>query len=130
MLPSRIFLDDFFDEIDKNNRFEKMMKCDVYEKGDKYIIEMDMPGASKKDIALDIEKGYLTITYKKEVSENTSDERKYVRRERHSITNCSRQFYVGEIDEEMINASFKDGILTISMPIKEKETTKRTINID
>ncbi len=131
MLPSRIFLDDFFDEMDKNNRFEKMMKCDVYEKGDLYVIEMDLPGASKNDITLDIEKGYLTINYTKADSENdTDDNKKYVRRERHSFTNCSRQFYVGEIDEEMINASFKDGILTITMPIKEKETTKRTINID
>lgn len=131
MLPSsRIFLDDFFDEIDKNTRFEKMMKCDVYEKDDLYIIEMDLPGASKKDITLDIEKGYLTITYTKETPDCELENRKYVRRERHSFTNCSRQFYVGEIDEEMINASFKDGILTISMPIKEKETKKRTINID
>lgn len=130
MLPSRIFLDDFFDEMDKNTRYEKMMKCDVYQQDDNYVIEMDLPGASKKDITLDIEKGYLTITYTKESSNENTDDKKYIRRERHSFTNCSRQFYVGEIDEEMINASFKDGILTVTMPIKEKEVTKRTINID
>lgn len=128
MLPSRMFLDDFFDDFDKNKRQEKMMKCDIYEKDDLYIIEMDMPGASKKDITLDIEKGYLTISYKKE--DLVDEAKKYIHRERHVFTNCSRQFYVGEVDEEKIDASFKDGILTISMPKKEKEATKKTININ
>ena len=129
MLPtSRIFLDDFFDDFEKNKKIDKMMKCDVYEKDEKYIIEMDLPGANKSDITLDIEKGYLRISYKKENVEK-DENKKYIHRERISVTNCSREFYVGEVDEEMINASFKDGILTISMPIKEKEATKKIINI-
>ncbi len=115
--------------IEKNKKIDKMMKCDVYEKDEKYIIEMDLPGANKSDITLDIEKGYLRISYKKENVEK-DENKKYIHRERISVTNCSREFYVGEVDEEMINASFKDGILTISMPIKEKEATKKIINID
>ena len=129
MLPSRIFLDDFFDDFDKNKKLEKMMKCDVYEKDDLYIIEMDMPGAKKDDIKLDIENGYLTISYSKVVDDKDED-RKYIHRERHSYTSCSRQFYVGDVDEEQINASFKDGILKISLPKAEKETKKKLINID
>ena len=82
-----------------------------------------------KAITLDIEKGYLRISYKKESIEK-DENKKYIHRERISVTNCSREFYIGEVDEEMINASFKDGILTISMPIKEKEATKKIINID
>ena len=129
MLPSRLFLDDFFDDFDKSKNYDKMMKCDVYEKDDLYVIEMDMPGVCKEDITLDIEKGYLTITYNKAPEEH-NDDKKYLHRERRTFTNCSRQFYVGEVDEDSINASFKDGILIISMPKKEKEAAKKTINID
>ncbi|MCH5166682.1 MAG: Hsp20 family protein [Erysipelotrichales bacterium] len=127
MLPSRLFLDDFFDDFDKNKKIDKMMKCDIYEEDELYIIEMDMPGASKQDITLDIENGYLSITYKKEEKDV---EKKYIHRERFSYTNCSRKFYVGDIDEAKVDASFKDGILKISLPKKEKESSKKTININ
>ena len=127
MLPSRLFLDDFFDDFDKTKKVDKMMKCDIYEKDDLYVIEMDMPGASKEDLSLDIENVYLTINYKKEEKEN---DKKYIHRERYSYTNCSRKFYVGDIDEEQVDASFKDGILKVSLPKKEKEISKKTININ
>lgn len=131
MLPSRLFTDDFWNEFDKPVKLEKMMKCDIYEKGNNYVIEMDMPGAKKEDLTLDLEKGYLTISYSTSKNEESRDEeRKYIRRERHEYTNCSREFYVGDVEEENINASFKDGILTITVPKKEKEVTKKVINID
>lgn len=131
MLPSRLFTDDFWNEFDKPVKLEKMMKCDIYEKDNNYVIEMDMPGAKKEDLSLDLEKGYLTISYSTSKNEENSDEeRKYIRRERHEYTNCSREFYVGDVEEENINASFKDGILTITVPKKEKEITKKVINID
>ena len=127
MLPSRLFLDDFFDDFDKPKKVDKMMKCDIYEKDDLYVIEMDMPGASKEDLSLDIENGYLTINYKKEEKET---DKKYIHRERYNYTSCSRKFYVGDIDEEQVDASFKDGILKVSLPKKEKEISKKTININ
>lgn len=131
MLPSRLFTDDFWNEFDKPVKVEKMMKCDIYEKDNNYVIEMDMPGAKKEDLTLDLEKGYLTISYSTSKNEEVKDEnRKYIRRERHEYTNCSRQFYVGDVEEEKINASFKDGILIITVPKKEKEITKKVINID
>lgn len=129
MLPSRIFTDDFWNELDKPVKMDKIMKCDIYEKDNNYVIEMDMPGVKKEEINLDLEKGYLTISYEKKIEEKEED-RKYVRRERHGYTSCSRRFYVGEVDDANINASFKDGILTITVPNQEKETTKKVINID
>lgn len=130
MLPSRMFLDDFFNDVDKPKNFDKMMKCDIYEQDGKYVIEMDMPGVKKEDISMEIEKGYLTISYESKKDSQETDGKKYIRRERYSYTNCSRQFYVGEVDEEAINASFKDGILIITVPLKEEKETKKVINID
>lgn len=129
MLPSRLFTDDFWNEFDKPVKLEKIMKCDIYEKDNNYVIEMDMPGVKKEELNLDIEKGYLTVSYEQKIDE-TEEEKKYIHRERHEYTNCSRRFYIGEVEEDNINASFKDGILTITVPKKEKETTKKVIDIN
>ena len=128
MLPSRIFFDSFFD--DEPRKMNKMMKCDIYEKDNKYNIELDIPGAKKEDINMELEDGYLTVTYSKK-EDITDNDKKYIRRERHSYESASRQFYVGNVTESDIKASFKDGILSISVPKEdENKETKKIINID
>ena len=45
MLPSRIFFDDFMDDFPKKNNG---MKMDIYEKDNKYVVEVDVPGYKKE----------------------------------------------------------------------------------
>ena len=116
MLPSKLFFDNFFDDLEAPKKLDKMMKCDIYEKEGKYNIEMDLPGFKKENINLDYKDGYLKISAVKE--ENENEDKKYIRRER-SISECERDFYVGDIDESLIKASFKDGILTVVVPKEE-----------
>jgi len=128
MLPSRIFFDNFLDDMEPR-KLDKMMKCDIYEENNMYHIIMDVPGFTKKDINIEFDKGNLKISLLHE--EEESDNKKYVRRERTSVTKCERTFYLGEIDENEIKAEFKDGILKISVPKEEKqEISKKIINID
>ena len=130
MLPSKIFFDSFFDDLDSPKGLEKMMKCDIYEKEGNYIIEMDVPGFKKEDINMELEDGYLRISAEKKSDEEESD-KKYVRRERHSYSKCERQFYVGNVSEESIKAKFNNGTLEISVPKEEdKKETKKTIMIE
>jgi len=129
MLPSRIFLDDFFDDLEPK-KADKMMKCDVYEEDNTYIIEMDAPGIKKENINLEYEDGNLTITMTSK-TEETNHDKKYLRRERVVVSKCSRSFYLGDINEDEIRAGFKDGILKISVPKENREINhKKTINID
>ncbi len=129
MLPSRIFFDNFLDEIEPKE-FDKMMKCDIYEENDMYHIVVDIPGYKKEDISIEYDKGYLKIvaTHKEEEKSN----KKYMRRERVSTSRCERSFYLGEeLNEDEIKAEFKDGILKVSVPKNDKEEpTKKIINID
>lgn len=128
MLPSKLFFDNFFDDFDASKKLDKMMKCDIYEKDGNYNIEMDLPGFKKDNINLDYKDGYLKISAMNETEEN--DDKKYIRRER-SISRCERDFYVGDIDESLIKASFKDGILTITVPKEEKAKEEiKHISID
>lgn len=129
MLPSRMFLDDFFDEFDRRPE-NKLMQCDISEKDNQYLIEMDMPGVNKEDIKMEIDKGYLTISMEKKEDFESKNDKKYLHRERHSYSKCSRQFYVGDVDIDKVTANFKDGILTVKIPKEVEEETKRIIDIN
>ena len=104
------------------------MRCDVYEENNSYIFEMDAPGYQKEDIKIECDKGYLTITLEHS-SEDESNVKNYIRKERVYGKNV-RQFYIGEVDEDEITASFKDGILKVVVPKKQIVDTKKTISIE
>ena len=118
LVPRRNFdlFDDFFDDGFFSRKEKNLMKTDIREMKDKYVIDIDLPGFSKENINLSLNKGYLEISAKVDEENNSNDDEKYVRRERF-YGECSRSFYVGEdITEEDINAEFKNGILKIEVP--------------
>ncbi len=120
-------LDDFFDDSFFTRKEKNLMKTDIREKKDKYIVEVDLPGYDKKNINLSLENGYLNIKAKTEKNEEYKDEGKYLHKERF-YGECSRSFYVGEeIEEKDIKAEFKDGILCIELPKKEIAKEDKTI---
>ena len=113
--------DDFFDEgfIPKMER--NLMRTDISEKKDKYIIKIDLPGYEKENINLSLKNGYLNIHAKTEKNTKEDNEEKYVRQERF-YGECSRSFRVGEeVEEKDIDAEFKNGVLKIEIPKKEEQ---------
>ena len=126
MIPRRKNEFDLFDEMFNDPFFtrgeNKLMKTDIKEKGDKYLLEVDLPGYEKENIKVEIEDGYLTVhaSMNKNIDESEKDS-KYVHKERY-VGECSRSFYVGdEIKEEDIKASFKNGTLKIEIPKKDEK---------
>ena len=108
--------DDFF-----SRRESSIMKTDIKEKKDKYVIEIDLPGYEKENINLELKDGYLEVTAKVEKTENNEENERFVHKERF-YGHCSRSFYVGEqITEEDIHAEFKNGILRVSIPKEEEK---------
>ncbi|MBS7021421.1 MAG: Hsp20/alpha crystallin family protein [Firmicutes bacterium] len=129
LIPRDHFFHDAFDLFDtKAFKESNLMKTDIYEQDGIYHVAADLPGFSKENIQVEYQDGYLTIRALKEDSKE--DDSKYIRRERY-YGEISRSFYVGDIDEQDIKASFQDGILKIQFP-KEKEIRKQnhTITID
>ena len=125
LIPTKIFMNDLLDDFMPSK--EENMKCDIYEKEGNYCIEMDLPGYDKKDIDIDFDNKYLTITASKE--EDVNDEGKnYIRRERN-FGSYKRQFYLGDINEDEIKAEFNNGILKVVVPKKEIIDTKKKIEI-
>lgn len=115
-LLGEMFSDPFFTEHES-----KIMKTDIKEKKDKYLIDIELPGYQKENIKMDIEDGYLTVHAEINSDNEEKEEGKFVRRERY-VGSCSRSFYVGtEVKSEEIKASFKNGMLKIEIPKKEEK---------
>lgn len=121
MFPRKLFLDDVF-KFDDNK-----MSCDVYEKDNKFFIEVDMPGFNKEDIKIEINKGTLSIKAEKNFEEQ--EDKKYLCRERKYYGKYERSFYLGDVEEENIEAKFDNGILNISIPKKQEQNNNRMIEI-
>ena len=128
MIPRKRNDFDLFDEMFGMDPFferrdAKLMKTDIKEKGDKYIIDIDLPGYDKENIDLEIEDGYLKVSAKVDKNIDESDEEeKYIHQERF-YGECSRSFYIGKnIKEEDIKASFKRRTKEIRR--KEKNTNR------
>ncbi len=129
MLFPSIFNRDFVDPFDEferkfsGQRAHDLMKTDVKENDEGFIVEIDLPGFSKDEIQLSLEEGYLTVSASKEEKKEEKDEKngRYLRRERY-MGACSRTFYVGEdLTEEDIKAGFEKGVLTVNIPKKEEK---------
>lgn len=115
-LLGKMFADPFFTEHES-----KIMKTDIKEKKDKYLIDIELPGYQKENIKMDVEDGYLTVHAEINSDNEEKGEGKFVRRERY-VGSCSRSFYVGtEVKSEEIKASFKNGMLKIEIPKKEEK---------
>lgn len=123
------FFDEVFDSIFKSpfyslsNKIVKM-QSDLREKDDKYILDIDLAGFNKSDISISIEDQYLNVTATVN-EENDIDKEEYIRKERHFAT-CSRSYYVGNLTQNDIDASFVNGILTIVFPKEKIETSDKT----
>lgn len=119
--------DDFFDEDEFIPKREKnLMKTDIKEDKNRYLLDIDLPGFEKENINLSLKDGYLNVSAETKKEEKNNDE-KMVRRERF-YGKCSRSFYVGDnIREEDIHAEFKNGILKVEVPKKEEIKNKDTI---
>ena len=132
-LFDNMFDDMFRDPFFTNSNNTKLMKTDIQEKDNNYILDMDLPGYEKEDIKAQLKDGYLTITAQKNTSNDDKDEEgNYIRRERY-CGKCSRSFYVGDsIKEEDIKANFNNGILELTFPkeVEQKAEEMKYINID
>lgn len=115
------------------HRAKNVMNTDIKESDNGYEMEIDLPGFSKDEVTVELKDGYLTVSAAKGLdkdeskSEEAAKKGKYIHRERYSGA-CQRSFYVGEnLTQEDIKASFKHGILSMSIPkktAKEVESKK------
>lgn len=96
---------------------------DVYQNNDNVVAMIELPGMKKEDIEISLHDGMLTISgeRKTETQEGDKAERseRYIGKFRRSITLPTR------IDANKVSASYKDGILTVTLPKAEEAKPKQ-----
>lgn len=120
-----VFDDLFYDPF--MSRSGNNMRTDIIEKENEYELSMELPGFNKEDIRMELKDGYLMISANKNTDNDVKDDEGHIiRRERYQGS-CSRSFYVGDMKEDDIKASFNNGELKVSLPktgIKKAEEKK------
>jgi HSP20 family protein len=105
-------------------------KVNIKETAETFIVEMAVPGLKKSDFQIDLDNQVLVISSEVK-EENEHKEENYTRRE-FGYSSFKRTFTLPEsVNNEKIDASYKDGILYVFLPKKEeaKQKTIRTIKI-
>ncbi len=100
-----------------------VMPLDAYRVGDRFVVHFDLPGVDASSIDLTVEKNALTVTAHR--SWEASDDVQILASERQQGT-FSRQLLLGEsLDSDRVEASYDDGVLTITIPVAEQAKPRR-----
>ena len=102
---------------------------DVSETKDEIVVTAEMPGMKKEDIKLSVQDNVITLSGEKKSEEEKKDANFY-RLERSFGSFCRSFTLPTPVEAEKIKASFKDGILKVTLPKSEQVKTKEIpINI-
>ena len=96
---------------------------DVKELNDSYLLSADIPGLTRSDIKVNIDKNVLSISGEKNLEMNDNNGDYYYRERKYGV--FSRTFNLPEsIDQDKVSASFKNGTLEVSLPKHENVVSK------
>ncbi len=97
---------------------------DTYEENGAIVIKAEIPGVKKEDVSIDIKDNVLTLKGERSHEAEIKEEN-YYRRER-SYGKFHRAFTLPDaVDPNRIDASYKDGVLKITIPKAEEPTAKK-----
>lgn len=117
-------MNEFFNEsIEQRERSGFTPDVNVREDDTHFYIEVSLPGISKEDLKINLDDNTLHISGERR-RENKEENVKY-----HLVESAygrfERAFNLPEnVDQDSINAEFKDGILTLSIEKKQKKVSK------
>jgi HSP20 family protein len=100
---------------------------DLVETDEDFRLRLDVPGMTKDDISINLQNRTLTVSGER-TSERSEEDEEHVRVER-AFGTFHRSFTLPEaVDADHIEATYDNGVLTISVP-KTEESTRRQIEI-
>ena len=105
-------------------------KTDIYQEGENYVLEADLPGFRKEDIHIDLNGSRLTIHAERHAQTEEKDADGNCIRSERAFGAFSRSFDVSAVKAEDITARYADGVLKLTMPkLDVPEKKSRTLEI-
>jgi HSP20 family protein len=119
--PLREF-DRVFDQAWSQTR-QASVPMDAYRHGDRFVINLDLPGVDSASIDVTVERNAMTISAERHWEPVEGDE--VVASERRQGT-FSRQLFLGDgLDADQIHATYENGVLTVTVPIADRAKPRR-----
>lgn len=107
--------------------FDWSPSVDVAESDGSVVIKAELPGLEAKDIDVDVTGNVLTLKGEKKMDEEKEGERVYRRERFHGTFQRSFRLPAG-VESDKVDANFKNGVLTITVP-KSEESRQKKIEI-
>ena len=128
------FTSDLFDVIDRNlgdlvpaqtATSVVTPKVDVRETPAAYILDMDLPGFTEKDVEINLKDRVLSISSKMEEKKEEKKDGEWLIKERRSSCVSRRFTLPQDIDAEKVTAEFKHGVISVDIPRKPEPQAKQ-----
>lgn len=106
----------------------RMPKVDVIDRDEEVVVRAEVPGVEKDDLEVSVSDN--TVTIKGETKHEQKEEKGNYFRSEISRGSFTRTVTLpGVVDTDKAKASFKDGVLELTMPKGEK-ARRRTVKVD
>jgi HSP20 family protein len=117
-----------FEDVFQNDAEDRAViwspRVDLTEFDDHYEVTAELPGMTHEEVKLELENNLLTISGEKHTESERKDRNLYVCERNFGSFRRSFQF-PSQIEPSKIDAGFKDGILTVSLPKIEEAKPKQ-----
>ncbi len=100
---------------------------DIHETADAFVLQADLPGLKREEIEVQVVENKISVRGNRKREERSEEKgfRRYERAEGH----FERSFRIKDgIDPTKVEASFEDGVLTVTLP-KPEEAKPRSVEV-
>jgi HSP20 family protein len=96
---------------------------DAYRRGDRFIVQFDLPGIDASSLDITVERNVLTVKGERRFQREEGDEIIVAERPQGLFV---RQLLLGDaLDGEHISANYQDGVLTLEIPIAQQAKPRK-----
>lgn len=104
-------------------------QIEAFRPGNELVVRADLPGMNKDDIEVEIEEGTLVLKGERR-QQDEQNQQGYYRSER-SYGSFVRRIPLPEgVEAEQAQATFKDGVLEVTLQIPEQPSSSRKITVN
>ena len=97
---------------------------DLYEDKDNVVVKAELPGLKKEDIDISLHEGFLTVSGERKAEQKFESAESY--RSERFLGRFNRTISLPtKVVADKINATYKDGVLTVTLPKAEEAKPKQ-----
>jgi HSP20 family protein len=106
-----------------SGRGPRPMPMEAYRRGEQFFIHLDLPGVNPDDVELTVERNVVSVRAERRSLWREGDE---VLVDETPQGSFGRQLFLGDnLDSSRLEASFDQGILTLTIPVAEQAKPRR-----